>query len=79
MLRVNQEMSFNDLLDIRAVIGGQLKVGTIKYYVGPIWEVICIGNNGAKKGVTLALKVKEGLENNKARKNTETVNTKEGF
>ena len=37
MLRVHLEISFNDLLNIRAVIGKETKDWERDYYVGKIW------------------------------------------
>ena len=73
-LRGHLETNFNDLLDIKAVI-----VKDTKYrdnYVGTMWEGIWMANNGAKKGVSLDLQSKEGLEKLKVRSILETAHIK---
>ena len=68
------ETTYNDLLDIKAVI-----VKYTKYrddYVGIMWEGIQMANNGAKKGVSLVLQAKEGLEKLKVRSSSDTSNIK---
>ena len=76
MLRGYQETSFNYIMDIRSGIVRELKEGTREDYVGPIWEGVCMAKNGSKKGVTLDLQAKEGLEHLKDMANIETENLK---
>ena len=68
------ETIFNNLLDIKAVIGKETK--DREDYVGTMLEGIRTEKNDAKKGVSLALQAKEGLEQLKVRSILETANIK---
>ena len=76
MLRGNLDTSFNDLLNIKAVIARETRDGERQDYVGTIWEGIRMENNDANKGVSLALQAKEGLEQLNTRASSETTNIK---
>ena len=68
------ETIFNNLLDIKAVIGKETK--DREDYVGTMLEGIRTEKNDAKKGVSLALQAKEGLEQINVRESLETANIK---
>ena len=74
-LRGHLKTTFNDLLDIKAVIVKKTKY--MEDYVGTIWEGIWIAKNGAKKGVYMILHAKEVLEQLKVRARSETAHIKE--
>ena len=76
MLRGHLEKSFNNLLDIKAVIGIETKDREKEDYVGTIWEGIRMANNGVNKGVYLKIQAKKVLEQLKARTRLETNNIK---
>ena len=73
LLRGNQEISFHDILDLRAAIVRELKEEKREDFIGTLWEGFCMAHTRAKKGVNLALQEKEGLEQLKASAKTETV------
>ena len=62
MLRVNLEIILINLLNTKAVIGRETKDSEREDYVGKVWEGIQMANNGTKKGVSMVLQAKEGLE-----------------
>ena len=70
------EISFNDILNIRALIGRETKNREIYDYVGTIGKGIRMAKNGAKKRVSLALQAKEGPEKFNSRAKPETANIK---
>ena len=53
------------------------KEGTRDNYVGTIWEGVRMVNNVAKKGFTIDIQTREGLEHLKNRYITETRDIKE--
>ena len=68
--------SFNNLLDIKSVIGIETKDVEIEDYVGTILEIIRMAENGDNKGVYPVLQYKKFLEQLKARVGAETANIK---
>ena len=58
LLRGNQEEIFNDLLDLRADIVKEEKLGTRYDFIGTLQEGVGMDMNEANKGVTLDLQEK---------------------
>ena len=50
LLRGEQQTIFNDIMELRSVIGKQEKEITRDDYVGTIWEGVCMANKVYKKG-----------------------------